>query len=303
MNSLAELFNPQFFIILGIVVLLIGLVTVYFETKMREQNHKISSMLSLVSTLAEDVTGVKFGLNHLAITLSNGGSEPEISQNIPFQPPNLGKKSSHENKLNLIEVSDDEPEEDDEEEEETKDGAEEIEDEEEDEETEDEDEETEDEDEDGFDVKENIKIVKLNISEDDVLSYDAVNNYDPEYDEDEEYNLNSESDGDLVVLDDADEIPKISEGHIEQILSLKYDDKVEDDKVEDDKEKETLVTTYSDIKTISVNLGEEPISGDIDYQKLNLSKLRKISVEKGLTTNSQSQKLKKQELLKMFGVK
>ena len=43
---------------------------IYFENRMREQNHKIASMLSLVSTLAEDMNNVKMGFNHLA----TGGS-------------------------------------------------------------------------------------------------------------------------------------------------------------------------------------------------------------------------------------
>ena len=92
MASLADLFNPSFFIILGIVALLIALMVVYFESKMREQNHKIASMLSLVSTLAEDMNGVKMGLNHLAITSLNGGSQMGIPQNTPFPPQNLGTK-------------------------------------------------------------------------------------------------------------------------------------------------------------------------------------------------------------------
>jgi cell division protein FtsL len=53
MASLADLFNPTFLMFLGILVLVVALLVVYFESKMRDQNHKIASMLSLVSTLAE----------------------------------------------------------------------------------------------------------------------------------------------------------------------------------------------------------------------------------------------------------
>jgi cell division protein FtsL len=80
MASLADLFNPTFLMFLGILVLVVAMLVVYFESKMREQNHKITSMLSLVSTLAEDMTGMKMGLNHLAITSLNGGSQMEIPQ-------------------------------------------------------------------------------------------------------------------------------------------------------------------------------------------------------------------------------
>ena len=65
MASLADLFNPTFLMFLGILVLVVALLVVYFESKMREQNHKIFSMLSLVSTLAEDINSMKMGLNHL----------------------------------------------------------------------------------------------------------------------------------------------------------------------------------------------------------------------------------------------
>ena len=97
MPSLADLFNPSFFMILGIIILVVALLVVYYESKMREQNHKIAAMLSLVSTLAEDMNGVKMGLNHLAIV--KGGS------NYLEEP--IKEPINRENNK-LIEVSDDE---------------------------------------------------------------------------------------------------------------------------------------------------------------------------------------------------
>ena len=113
MASLTDLFNPTFLMFLGILVLVVAMLVVYFESKMREQNHKIASMLSLVSTLADDMNGVKMGLNHLAIRGGHGFQQPinPISENLG----NLQKN-------NLIEVSDDEDE--DEEEDEEKDNEE-----------------------------------------------------------------------------------------------------------------------------------------------------------------------------------
>jgi hypothetical protein len=92
---LTDLFNPTFFMFLGILLLVVALLVVYFESKMRDQNHKIASMLSLVSTLAEDMNGVKFGLNHLARNTMGGAD-----------PLNTAFISSDDNKL--ITVSDDE---------------------------------------------------------------------------------------------------------------------------------------------------------------------------------------------------
>jgi len=102
MPSLTDLLNPTFFLLLAILLLCSALTFVYFESKMREQNHKINSMLSLISTLAEDMNGVKMGLNHLAMAKFNPINEDE------GQPL---EQFTHTVELNggnqLIEVSDD----------------------------------------------------------------------------------------------------------------------------------------------------------------------------------------------------
>ena len=290
MASLADLFNPSFFIILGIVALLIALVVVYFESKMREQNHKIASMLSLVSTLAEDMNGVKMGLNHLAITgVNGGGSQREIPHTTP---QDLGFVVEEDNSPHLIEVSDDSEEESDFEEESIKQSElDDINDDTEDE-TDDEAEEYTEE----SDNDEPVKVIKLNISEN--VEDDEVNSYD------EANNLEFNPEDDLEVLEDIGDIPEISEEYTEEILSLKYDE-VKDDKplVESNLLlEETAVPSVSELKTISINLGEDSQSENIEYKKLQLPKLRSITVEKGLATSSEVQKLKKPELLKLLGV-
>jgi hypothetical protein len=146
MTSLIDLFNPSFLMFLGILVLVVALVVVYFESKMRDQNHKIASMLSLVSTLAEDINGVKMGLNHLAITRFGGSIHNPLEQ--------LNSSFITKDNNDLIEVSDDE--EDDECEDEDEDDADDD-----DEEDEQEDEEDED---DVESIHEDIKVLKLNIS-------------------------------------------------------------------------------------------------------------------------------------------
>jgi hypothetical protein len=109
MASLADLFNPTFLMFLGVLVLVVALMVVYFESKMRDQNHKIASMLSLVSTLAEDMNGVKMGLNQLAVTRM-GGSFPQN-----FEQPLEKSRVPFNQETKLIEVSDgeDDEEEDD----------------------------------------------------------------------------------------------------------------------------------------------------------------------------------------------
>jgi hypothetical protein len=95
MASLIDIFNPSFFVFLGILVLVVALLVVYFESKMREQNHKITSMFSLVSSMADELNIIKcFSLN------SNNG--PEATK---IQTENIVTKNPK-----LIEVSDDDDE-------------------------------------------------------------------------------------------------------------------------------------------------------------------------------------------------
>ena len=89
MPSLTDLFNPTFLIFLGILVLVVALLVVYFETKFREQNHKISSMLSLVSSLAEEVNGTKMVIHQLSM---NQGPRFYQQQQQQQEQPSLEKK-------------------------------------------------------------------------------------------------------------------------------------------------------------------------------------------------------------------
>ena len=101
MPSLTDLFNPTFLMFLGILVLVVALLVVYFETKFREQNHKISSMLSLVSSLAEEVNGSKMIIHQLTMN-----HQPQNQQFFQYEQPNLEKRIVQND--NLILVSDDE---------------------------------------------------------------------------------------------------------------------------------------------------------------------------------------------------
>ncbi len=267
---------------LGILVLVVALLVVYFESKMREQNHKIASMLSLVSTLAEDMNDVKMGLNHFAVI---GGHNPNISIQ-----ENLGISNTNK----LIEVSDDERSEDEGSEDEGSedegsedegsedDGSE-------DDGSEDEGSENEGSEDEGSE-DDNIKVIKLQVLTEDIEggdnSYEEADNLDFEPEEDlDEFNMN-------------DDIPQIANVYVEEILSLKYDEKPEENTKSLD---EITNLSTNELKTITINLGDENHEESIDYKKLQLPKLRSIAVDKGLITNSEAAKLKKPELLKLLG--
>ena len=211
MASLADLLNPTFLMFLGILVLVVALLVVYFESKMRDQNHKIASMLSLVSTLAEDMNGMKMGLNHLAMRGGVGFQNPNI--NIK---ENLGMQEVIQENNKLIEVSDDEESESEEEEENE----------------EAEDSESSDLDEiNDLDESESengdIKVIKLQVVKDDNEDVDSYGG--------EANNLEFEDlDGEF---EPSEELPEMTDEYVEQVLDLKYENK---EKQEIGKTRETM---------------------------------------------------------------
>jgi len=98
MPSFIDFFNPTFFIFLGMLVLVAALLIVYFETKLREQNHKITSMFSLVTAITDELNTVK----HIALS---GG----VRVHHDLAPPEPVNQVLSET-IDLIEVSDDDDE-------------------------------------------------------------------------------------------------------------------------------------------------------------------------------------------------
>lgn len=251
--SLTDLFTPTFFTFLGILLLVAALIVIYFENKMRDQNHKIASMLSLVSTLAEDMNRVKMSVNHLAITTIGGTAQDQL--NTAF--------ISNENKIT---VSDDEGDSDDD--------ASEIFD---NEELSDDDYHDDDVSETDTDTssQDDIKVLKLNISEE-------ANNDD---------NDDIDETLDLDAIDENDDLEDLDDNLSELQSEISHISDTEE-KMENNDNLSAL-----DLKTISIHL-EETQHDSLDYKKLPLPKLRNIVAEKGLT--SDASKLKKNELLKLL---
>jgi hypothetical protein len=128
----------------------------------------------------------------------------------------------------------------------------------------------------------NIKVIKLNVSNDNEINDSSIN------DEIE----------DLVEIDDLESVNNLADNHnnsVNKILDLKYND---NEIFNLEKEIPT-----NNLKTISINLGDEETNKkeNIDYKKLQITKLRSIIVEKGLTSNAEASKLKKNEILKLLG--
>ena len=277
MASLADLFNPTFFMFLGILVLASALIVVYFESKIRDQNHKIASMLSLVSTLAEDTNGIKLGLNHLAMT-SFGGPNRQPFFQPPLEEENEEDEEDEEQKENnkeekkehkLISVSDDDDNSDSDSESNADDEEsllDSVSDESEEDET----------NADEISDHNDIKVLKLNIAND---LFD-----------------NNERTKDLEELEDLEDLEdlEVLEDSLSDTQSVELNSEL---LTAEEKNEDNLLTT--DFKTININL-EDSNNESIDYKKLSLTKLRSIVSEKGLSLDSS--KLKKQDLLKLLGV-
>uniref|UniRef100_A0A6C0AS52 Rho termination factor N-terminal domain-containing protein n=1 Tax=viral metagenome TaxID=1070528 RepID=A0A6C0AS52_9ZZZZ len=279
MASLADLFSPTFLIFLGILVLVVALLVVYFESKTREQNHRIASMLSLVSTLAEDVNGIKFGLNHLAVNYMGGGQP--LAQNT--------ETNNFLNQENLIPVSDDDNDDDD-------------------------DDDFEEEDESNTSEDENtVLLLDENDSDDGDNNMELIEN-EVDSDSDSEFgdrlevkvlkiNISNELNDDINELND-----NINEIELETSNDLNelVDDLEEPEELETINDEQNITDTQHDLdfdisnlKTININL-EESKNDATDYKKLSIQKLRSIVAEKGLAGDTS--KLKKQDLFKLLGV-
>jgi hypothetical protein len=97
---LSEILSTSFLFSIAIIIILVGGLFAYFNHRICAQNHKISSMLGLVSTMAEE-------MQYFRSKISGKSSEQcKMSDvdTIHFAPQFLGGNSNLD--VNLIEVSD-----------------------------------------------------------------------------------------------------------------------------------------------------------------------------------------------------
>jgi hypothetical protein len=275
MASLVDIFNPSFFMFLGILVLVAALLVVYFESKNREQNHKMASMLNLVTCMADEMNAIKVHLTQQTTNFGIGGSgsQPEYQH----QPSSLETNNIHIVKTDLIAVSDDSDSDSD------NDSENSIEDNESDSGSESNSEDIE-EVPNIIEIGENPEIKVLKLS----LSLSNINDIDENKDVNEFEEL-----GDLEIIDDEDDNSSIGSVSV----SSNEEDNVNENK--NDNDNNEIDISKLNLKSINISSLEEVKNSDIDYKKFTLSKLRSTVVEKGLVIDSS--KLKKNELLKLLG--
>lgn len=269
MACLTDLFQPNFLLFLGIFVLIVSLLIVYFETKMREQNHKLSSMFSLISALADEINTVKLSLTQNIM----GGSlhNKHLDENIINDSNNF--------KNILINVSDDEEEQysDDEDSDDNN--------------SNDEDSDDEDIDEDSVSIidlsnDEPIENLEINSSNLKVLKFE-----EKKIEENNSINFVNLERNLLDILENSQHL----ENDIDTIIEHENKFSTSNDIIEHENTNNEHLS--SEFKTIHINLEEQ--NETLDFKKLPVNKLRDIVTEKLLTTDAS--KLKKGELLKLLG--
>jgi len=284
MSFLLGIFNPTILIFLSVVLLITALLIVYFETKMREQNHKISSMLSLVSSLAEETNKIKYHLTHNvnAYTYHKGSLDNDNSNQTYIQENSLEKT--------LIDVSDDEDDEehynDDINDEDADDDIDDSSDDSNDSDD-DSDNDSSDDSNDNHDIdddtKKNITINEVSENDIKILNLDKNDFYDIDDNNDDDINDDVDDDD----LEDIDFNELTDNDSFNEKANIKNQDQDND--------------IVSNVKSISILHLEEEKNKNvevIDYKKFALNKLKAIVLEKGLVADSS--KLKKPELLKLL---
>lgn len=293
--AISDLISSSFLFSVAIIIILIGGVFAYVTYRFTQQDHKLSTMVGLISTMTDEIQYLK--------NISYGGSNNHF-----HQQPNENEKNiiildnSETNKIhsdNLIHVSDNEYDY-----------------------QEDTVSESDDDNEDDVSVSESedddVSLSESHDDDEDNVENEDENDDDTHTDVNDEFkeitNLDTDSLEDIIdeneikILNLGAIVNDISEHISEQnIKSIHLEEQF--DLNFDNFSTEIENINSSDLKTISITLSDTNVNdfGDdiiknksSDYKKLALNELKKVVVKKGLVTASDASKLKKNELLKML---
>jgi hypothetical protein len=272
--GITEIFSTSFLICLAICLILIGALFMYFNQKLNEQNHKITSMFDLVSTMAEEVNSAKqyvqLVMNKVGLPM-NTPMPILMNNNVNSQPALYNGGSINKENSNLIAISEDEHE---------------------DEEDEDEDEEEDDEEDEEDDDEDD--------DEDDEESSESEDEDDKEDESKNEDDTDNESYSGLNFEMVANEAEELDVSDIKNLKTININFKSEN--LENDQENDQDNEPENDIEIESEDLTDLNVKNVevLDYKKLSLNKLRSIVTEKGIITDAS--KLKKNDLLKLLEV-
>jgi len=266
--AISDIFSSSFLFSIGIIIILIGGIFAYVSYRMGEQDHKLNSMIALISTMAEESRFFRSKIATLQQKIDSSDL-PDVDK-IQYASQIMGGQQ-------LIDVSDDEDED-------------EYEDEDEDEDENENEDENEDEDVEDNDSKQLEKDIDESDNDDD--NNDAI----------KLLNLSFANDNNIDEINDVLDIEQFSElkeeiktVHLENPIVL---EDTEDIELKEHEFAEALNEDMSFLKNVSItNLGEEDTNKP-DYKKMSLNKLRDIVVSKGLVIDAS--KFKKNDLLKLL---
>jgi hypothetical protein len=260
-----DLLSSSFLFSIAIIIILIGGIFAYVSYRMSEQDHKISSMLGLISTMAGEL---QFFRSKLSEKQQVEQDKAPIKEKLILDPNNLITRPV------LISVSDDEGEYDEDDEDDDEDQDEDDEDDDEDQD-EDDDEDQDDEDQDDEDEP-------LDFMNDEENNLEEIVDLEPSI-----FNLED------TIEDATENNDNIKSIHLEEPINLNFINKDKDNENEPIDEPFT-----SDFKSISIADLDETNKKQ-DYKKMSITKLREVVVEKKLVMDAS--KLKKPDLLKLLG--
>jgi hypothetical protein len=244
---ISDIFSSSFLFSIAIIVILIGGIFAYVSYRMTEQDHKLTSMVNVVSLLVQDLQFVKSKLNNKSTNDDN--NDDDNNENIKYSSDIMGG--------DLISVSDCEDEDEDE--------AEEASDEEE-EASDEEEHQDDDQDEDldigdidiGEETNDTIKLLNLSLVNNDPMEDHEINILD----ETEYHNDNNDN-------NDNNDINTTKTIHL--------------DFAEETDEKQELNDDI--IKSIGAEIDIEDLN-KTDYKKMSLNKLRELVVSKGIVNDA-----------------
>jgi|Laugresu1bdmlbdd_1035124.scaffolds.fasta_scaffold06389_3 hypothetical protein len=270
-----DIFSTSFLFSIAIIIILIGAIFAYVSYRIGEQDHKLNSMIGLISAMAEDSRYLTNKIHIIQQQLS--GQELPVDDKIEYASQLMGGAQNE-----LINVSDDEDDSDCEEDEDEYEDDE-------DDENEDESEDNESEDDENEDEEEEQTYKTINLSEE--LDLNIKIPYEEIDEDDKSYTIANN-----LVFDSTKDLAEFENTLEETDIQLSHETKETDDNND-------FLNNISikELGTGNVHLEEmdDVHLHKTEYKKMSLNKLRELVVNKGLVVDSS--KLKKNELLKLLG--
>ena len=289
---LSDFISSPFLLYLGITLAIIGAISMFFIHRLNDQNHKIVSMLGLVSTMAEELSVVR--------------SKLYLSNPIPNSNPNSsafthsgGNQYTTVNKLqdntSLIDVSDNDESSDSDSSDSSDSSS-----------------ESSSDSDSSSDSSDSESIFEDNTSNSDKESGDCSMN-DSSLGDSSNGNM-SVGDIKLINITSQDTINPFTpfcisnaEKSIDMVLVDETDDSNNEDVVLDEQMElgtENIANILNYVKLVKVTEDETLDGYNVlspnDYKKMPIQKLKSIAVERGLTTTMEVSKLKKNDLVKLL---